>query len=421
MNNRPEFTPERSDAVRQMLVDTVASKSYARTPARKRGIAIATAATIVGVLATGTVALALTGPTVFGPTEPTTTTAPPSPTPSATPDPTPTVTAPVPVNPASAPSRVPASCDGLIDSAALEAIAGTTLVPAPTLTRADSPVLAANARAGALTCTWSENGNASNALDQTSVSLTIVPGASESDYASTIGNSAWSDSQPFPAAGSNAVMLCPESSGFCRAASHGGQYAAAITVTVPWGEQISEVSRTAALSTFAGISQQLATWPAPEPLWFPTGGSIAPVGDPPSCENFVDDGTLSGILGTSVTSGRADFGEFSQSLFNSALQSGAFWCSWSAPNRGLVTIAALPGGAVYFGQALDNDSDRSWVLDPSLPGEAYRASYTAQGMGPVVVASVLIDNSWISVSVPSEYEAALPDIVNVVLVNLGAL
>ncbi len=421
MTNRPEFDPERSAAIRSLLVQTAAASAAAPASGhpRRRTIVLVALAVLAGLLASGTAAVALMGDSLFGAPAPVVTTVAPTPTFTPTPTPTPTST-PTPT-PTPTPSalvapvvRVPATCAELLGQDAAESVVGASVVPA-TRVLGNNPPSYTGERVGALTCYWSDTGGSVYTGASAEVTLSVVPDVTadafqmtaerEGTYSplgvveSEIGPDTYSNCTPSP-------DYTPNFCGFITLVNGYG-----VAFSSAYDRQMSPDEMDATRQRFIGIRDRMMTIGGAGPLWQPSAGTVSGASD---CDDLLSPPTLDQELGTGFSIFKAEAGEYASSPFSSATQVGSYSCSWLRDDGTTVFAAVLPGGASYFPQAAESDSYFTWEPTTDYPGEAYIGR---NGSSPEPRVDILIDDAWVVVSGP---EDALPGLVAIVLANVGA-
>jgi hypothetical protein len=419
--NTPEFDPRRSAAIRSMLEDVVLSTpsgggaSARPRPSRRTTILVALAV-LVGLVASGTTAVALTGGSLFGLGAPVATVAPvtPTPTPTPIPTPTPTPTPTAPPAPAAPVVRVPATCDDLLPQSTAEGILQTA-VESPPVAEFANPLFYTDRRVGALQCTWVVPGDSESA-SRPSVALSIVPGVSESDYTDYLNGEAWAGAPAAPDISPTAYEFCsgdqteytvPRS---CFLTAYLPGYAISFASGVGADAVMTDAQRAETRATFAGLVTAASAFAAPPPLWQPSSTTLTGA---TSCDGLIDIPTLTGVLGVPVREFKGEGGEYSNASYHSARQVNAFWCSWTedTPTGTASSFAAvLPGGASYFAESAAADPSIGWTPTTDYPGEAYLSADGTQ-------VSILIDGAWVKVRAPADSLAAVTEVV---LANVGA-
>ncbi|RFA13851.1 hypothetical protein B7R22_11550 [Subtercola boreus] len=426
MNPQPEFDPARSDAIRRMLVETVAAgqsfgAAAAPTPAsaprrrhRKAGI-IVVVAVLTALVGSGTAALALNGSAWFEAAPPapaTTTAAPTSPEPTAAPStapPTPTA-APIPAAPV---SRVPSTCEKLLPVAEAEATLGTGLQPATTESF-DNPVHYTDRRLGALECSFSANGSLD--YDQPQFTVEIVPGVSATQYSSVVNGEGWGPgSTPEDTITPGAFSACTDAVPYlCGFIARVGDYGVSLFVRVPPETALTSDQQEQIRRSFVSLVSTAESFPAAAPLWQPQGVTLTGAS---TCAGLASDDQLAARFDASeVSIYKSDEGEYDFSRFHAGSNVGAFWCSWDL-DRGAqgVSISVLPGGASYFDELRASDPSLSWRAAPGYPGVAYLAE-----AGVSTRLSILVDGGWVELGVPTTTAAdTLPGFAATVLANVA--
>ncbi|RFA09904.1 hypothetical protein B7R54_12345 [Subtercola boreus] len=424
MNPQPEFDPARSDAIRRMLVETVAAEQRSgaasvpsSTPghSRRRAGIIVVVAVLTALVGSGTAALALNGSAWFGAAPPapaTTTAAPTSPAPTVLPTtapPTPTV-APNPVAPV---IRVPSTCEALLSLTDAEAILGLPVVPVA-VESFDNPVFYTDRRLGALDCSFSGEG-ASFDNSQPSFSLKIVPGVTAEQYDSVVQGEGWTGSTPEDGIAPGAASQCVTRNGyFCAFIALVGDYGVVFDERVPATSDLTADQREQIRQSFTSLVATVGAFPAPAPLWQPEGATLTGA---TTCEELAsDDELLSRFGADEVNIFKSDGGEYDFSGFHAGPNVGAFWCSWDFDrSTSGVSASVLPGGASYFAEFRDADPSLSWTAVTGYPGEAYVAD--SEGTTRL---SILIDGGWVELKVPTATsDDTLRGFAATVLANVG--
>lgn len=421
MTNRPEFDPERSAAIRSLLVQTAAASAAAPASGhpRRRTIVLVALAVLAGLLASGTAAVALMGDSLFGAPAPIVTTTAPTPTPTPTPKPTPTPT-PAPAQPPAptAPvSRVPSSCDDLLTQGVAEGILGIPLATPPDVEFVN-PVFYTDTRIGALDCTWS-TAAAEQPWAASGVRVDVYPDVTAAGFLAEANREGTYIGHTEPDLGAEVYSSCEPSDAspqayYCAYIARVNGYAIAVSANVGQGAQLTAGQRSDVRNLLIHTMGVVGATGAPGPLWEPSGPRVAGAD---SCDALVDPADLATMLGVdSVQVYQSEEGEYANAHFGVGQQVGAYWCSWvDTATYGDVgaSAAVLPGGATYFAASAAATPDVVWVPAPDYPGEAYIREIDAA----TSEVTVLIDGAWVRVSAPAESLRALTDVV---LANVGA-
>jgi hypothetical protein len=390
-------------------------------PSTRKTVLVALAV-VVGLVASGTTAVAITGGSLFGLADPPPATAPaltstPTPTPTPTPTATPSATAPaVPITPV---SRIPATCDDLLPQAVAEPLIGAALGAAEKR-QFGNPVSYTDERVGALECSWTSGDAVEGSPRPAGVALTIYPAITPQGFLQEAQREGVFIETPEPSIGPDVYSYCGQvfeglENPNCSFIGLVGDYAISLGA---WGDQsvsLDETNWGAVKSLFISLRETVAGFGPPAPLWQPPGATI-PGAD--SCDELLDPGVLAGLLGyESVRIFKREEGEYANAHFDTTNQVGAYWCSWDAdtPEGDSVgaAISVLPGGAGYFPGSSAADPSIEWSAAPDYPGEAFSAPVGTPGSSQV---TILIDGAWIRVSGP---DAAIPGIVETFLANQG--
>lgn len=416
MTTRPEFDPARSAAIRSLLVQTAAASAPATASGhpRRRTLVLVTLAVLAGLLASGTAAVALMGDSLFGAPAPVVTTVAPTPTPPSTPTSTPTPTPTQPEAPMAPVVRVPATCEELLSQDAAESVVGASMVPATRMLGSNPPSYAGE-RVGALTCYWSDTGGSVYTGAAAEVALSVVPDVTADAFQMTaeregtfsplgvveseIGPDTYSSCTPSP-------DYTPNSCSFITLINGYG-----VALSSAYDRQMTPDEMDATRQRFIGIRDRMMTIGGAGPLWQPSTGTVSGASD---CDDLLSPATLDQELGAGFSIFKAEAGEYASSPFSSATQVGSYSCSWHRNGGTTVFAAVLPGGASYFPEASTSDSTFTWETTTDYPGEAYIGR---SGSDPEPRVDILIDDAWVVVSGP---EDALPELVAIVLANVGA-
>lgn len=411
--NTPEFDPRRSAAIRSTLEDVVASTpgvgaSARPRPSRRTAVLVALAV-VVGLIASGTTAVALTGGSLFGLGDPVApvATATTTPTPTATPTPTPTATPTVPPPPPAPVVRVPATCDQLLPQSAAEGIVGGALTTAVSGDHSRSPVSFVGDRVGELRCSFSDDGSPTW-QGHSGVMISVVPDVSAEAFAKTAQKEGVFVESPEPGIGPHTYSACADATYQARSCSF-------ITWIGGYGLSVSAVAdgmtaeqRVATREQFIVIRDAVAALGAPGPLWQPVPPSTrSAIG----CDELVPSAALAAQLGVAeMREFKSMEGEYNGTPFFSNEQVGAYFCSWSDTDpagSASVSVALLPGGAGYRGEGLAADPSLTWQPAPDYPGDAAVAD-TGGGSSTV---SIAIDGDWLMVSAPTDSLRSVTDLV----------
>jgi hypothetical protein len=396
---------------------------------------IAAAVVLVGIVATGGTALALTGHPLLN-SPPAVTAALPTVTPTQTPTPIPTTPAPPPPpapTPSEAPAqepapvvaeesqqpqdpqdwesppvRVPASCDDLFTQQDVEDILGEVVEPSD-----PDPFWNAGSysdeRIGSLGCGWTSDSTLQNALPG-GFSVKVVPGVEAADYEETMQELNWGGSDTIAELGPDAHSWCERSRepSSCQLVDLVNGYGVTLYASPQDKAGMTDERRDAAKALFTSIVGQLAELGAPDPLWEPSGADITGAS---SCDGLIGPDDFSSLFeGSEVREFKAEGGEYAMASFYTNRQVGTYWCSWTVDDEPGPLVAVVPGGAAYFEDAR-GDTRYDWEPTSDYPGEAY---ITDDGL----MVSILIDNAWVEVRSPTV--DLLPSLVDTVLDNVGA-
>lgn len=388
MNRLQKFNPERSAAIRSMLIETVESTPPAQLRPRKRTLVAIILAVVAAVLASGTVALALGGQSPFDWSAPSPTpTYSATPSPSQTPKPTPTPTpSSTPVQSAVPQSIIPTDCAALLPQGTLEgSMAGATLgvdsVPPFT------PQYASLLQAGVLQCQWSTDIASGGGL----LSLYVATGADagRADVEQLIADGA----QPL-AIGDAAAVVCP-SAGDCSGSVVVGPY---------WlNYQLRQFSSASSDTTIANIEQAGSSFvsvlrqnPVPLPEWV---APATPWTGSTTCEAVTPLTPMADIVGSSQLTGPSGTLPGTTPSIVQHMSTGV-QCRWSVPDGSSVPVGQIRTLGVQL------ESGAGWVETEDVFSQTESTSVDVAGAdsallrcsyveGETCWLDVFLDDSWL--------------------------
>ncbi|GLK16607.1 cell wall-binding repeat-containing protein [Herbiconiux flava] len=310
--------------------------------------------------------------------------------------------------PQQAPVRVPVACDAVLPEGTAEALGGSALDPVALA--GNHPLDFADARAGALTCSFSGPDVPAGSY-RAGAYLTIVPDVTDEDYEWTANGETFGGSPAIPGGGPESKEFCTVGGTFpiCGLVDHVAGYGVRLSVSPASGAITPELVA-AARSAFARATAAVAAGGEPGPLWHPAGADLAGAS---SCDELIPLDRLAGIVGdATVNVYRSYEGEYALASFRSNRQVGGFGCGWAGDVAPILSAAVLPGGAGYFPESTPVGGG-TWAPATGYPGEAYVSSSGDQ-------VAVLLDNAWFSLRVTPGQEALLPQFAAAVVDTVTA-
>jgi hypothetical protein len=386
MNQQPQFDPERSAAIRSILVETVASTPFPQSRPRRRTLVAIILAVVTTVLASGSIALALGGQSLFDWSAST-----PTPTPSATPAPTPTseptpTPSSVPAPPTIPQSIIPSDCAALLPDGTLQgSMAGAAL--GVDSVEPFTPQYASVAQAGVLQCQWTALADNEGGM----LSLYVATGADAGRAA--VDQMIADGAQPLTL-GDAAAATCA-SVGSCRASIVVGSYWLSYDL-----RQFSSASAESAMATieqagssFVSVLQQN---PAPLPQWV---APVTPWATVTDCAGVTPEAPMADILGSPQLTGPSVPVPGTTPLLVQQMFTGLN-CRWSVPDDVSVPVGQIrnlsvqvQSGAGWVEQDDVFSQAESTQVDVAGADSAYlRCAY---GEGETCWLDVFVDDSWL--------------------------